>query len=108
MEEDFIVYISIFLKAFDKINHDKLFESLQSKGVNGKFIRTLVNMYKNLHYCVKTSSGTVSVYFPCNIQEDISSPNIFSLFIDQLSTLLREKNVDQEYSLTILSHIYYV
>jgi len=53
---------------------------LQSKGVNGKFIRTLVNMYKNLQSCVKTSSGTVTDYFPCNIgtrQGDISSPTIF-------------------------------
>jgi len=83
-----------FSKAFDKINHDTLFKSLQSKGVNGKFIRTLVNMYKNLQSCVKTSSGTATDYFPCNIgtrQGDISSPTIFSLFIDQLSTLLREK-----------------
>ena len=80
----YCLYID-FSKAFDKINHDKLFESLQSKGVNGKFIRTLVNMYKNLQSCVKTSSGTVTDYFPCNIgtrQGDISSPTIFSLFID--------------------------
>ena len=50
-------------------------------------------MYANLKSCVKLSSHCPTSYFPCNIgtrQGDISSPTIFSLFIDQLSNLLRK------------------
>jgi len=82
-----------FRKAFDKIDHHKLFQSFQNKGVNGNFLKVLVKMYANLKSCVKLSSNCPTSYFPCNIgtrQGDISSPTIFSLFIDQLSNLLRQ------------------
>jgi len=79
--------------AFDKIDHHKLFESLQNKGVNGNFVKVIVKRYANPKSCVKISSNCATSYFPCNIgtrQGDISSPTIVSLFIDQLANLLRQ------------------
>ena len=82
-----------FVKSFDTIGHHKLFESLQNKGVNGNFLKVLLKMYANLKSCVKISSNCATSYFPCNIgtrQGDISSTTIVSLFIDQLSDLIRQ------------------
>lgn len=88
----YCIYID-FKKAFDKISHVKLFQSLQRSGVNGKFLSVLSSMYKNLHSCVRTTlSGSTTDYFPCNIgtrQGDVCSPIIFSLFINELNSMLR-------------------
>ena len=49
-------------------------------------------MYGGLTACVKTDQGLTS-YFPCHIgtrQGCVSSPLIFTLFINDLVTLLRE------------------
>lgn len=84
-----------FKKAFDKICHVKLFQSLEQKGVDGKFLRILSKMYANIKSCVKLSSvKQTTEYFHCNVgtrQGDISSPVIFSIFINDLCSLLREK-----------------
>ena len=81
-----------FSKAFDRIQHKQLFHSLANKGIHGKFLTILKSMYGKLSVCVKTEKGLTN-YFPCNIgtrQGCMSSPLIFSLFINDLVTLLRE------------------
>ena len=90
-----------FRKAFDKINHFKLFKCLEKKGLHGNFLRILKAMYSNLQSCVKVSNNNHSAaksfaitdMFPCNIgtrQGDTTSSTIFALFIDELSALLRQ------------------
>ncbi len=82
-----------FSKAFDRIRHDKLWESLILKGIGGKYLRALQSMYSNLSACVKTTCG-LTAYFPCQIgtrQGCVSSPLLFSIFINDLSTLFRER-----------------
>ena len=74
-----------FRRAFDSINHEKLWDSLKRKGINseGKFIKIFQSMYRKLKSCVKVNEG-LTEYFECNIgtrQGCISSPIIFSLFI---------------------------
>ena len=91
-ERFYCVYID-FRKAFDKINHDVLFKSLLSKGVKGKFYCFLLQSYSHHRACVRTNCG-LTEFFPSNVgtkQGDITSPIIFSLLINDLSTLLREK-----------------
>lgn len=81
-----------FSKAFDRIEHQKLFHSLASKGIHGKFLDILRSMYGRLSACVKTEDGLTS-YFPCHVgtrQGCVSSPLIFTLFINDLVTLLKE------------------
>ena len=87
----YCIYVD-FRKAFDKINHNILFKSLQKKGIHGRFIHILKSIYSDLNSCVKTNKG-ITNSFPCNIgtrQGDKSSSTIFILFIDELSTLLRQ------------------
>ena len=81
-----------FKKAFDKINHAKLFECLENRGIHGKMLRILKSMYSNLRSCVKTPEGATPL-FPCNTgtrQGDVTSTTIFIIFINELCTLLRE------------------
>ena len=88
----YCIYID-FRKAFDKIRHDVLFRSMKQKGIDGKIFRFLLTSYSKLKSCVRTEHGLTD-FFPCTIgtrQGDISSPVIFSLFINDLCTLLREK-----------------
>ena len=80
-----------FSKAFDRIQHNQLFRSLASKGIHGKFLKILQSMYGKLSACVKTDNGLTS-YFPCHIgtrQGCVSSPIIFTLFINNLVTFSR-------------------
>ena len=82
-----------FQKAFDKIQHQKLFVSLLQKGVHGQFLNILKAMYSNLSATLRTDCGETCI-FPCNVgtrQGDVSSPLIFALFINDLCTLLREQ-----------------
>ena len=82
-----------FRKAFDKINHSKLFFSLEKKGVHGNFLRILRALYANLKSYIKVQNH-ITDFFPCNIgtrQGDKSSSTIFNLFIDELSALLRNR-----------------
>ena len=81
-----------FSKAFDRIQHNQLFRSLAKKGIHGNFLNILKSMYGKLSACVKTEQGLTS-YFPCHIgtrQGCVSSPLIFTLFINDLVTLMRE------------------
>ena len=60
----FYVLFIDFEKAFDNISHKKLFESLSSKGVNGKFLNILLEIYKKNNSSVKVADSCTS-YFPC-------------------------------------------
>ena len=85
-----------FQKAFDKIQHQKLFVSLLQKGIHGKYLAILKAVYSNLSATVRTNCEETSI-FPCNVgtrQGDVSSPLIFALFVNDLCTLLREKSDD--------------
>ena len=87
----YCLYID-FSKAFDRIQHKILFHSLANKGIHGKFLNILKSMYGRLSACIKTEHGLTS-YFPCNIGPRpgcVASSLIFTLFINDLVTLLRE------------------
>ncbi|XP_060562301.1 uncharacterized protein LOC132721934 [Ruditapes philippinarum] len=87
----YCIYVD-FRKAFDKINHNRLFVSLEKKGIHGQFMNTLKSLYTDLKSCVKLNNN-VTDFFSCNIgtrQGDKTSSTIFDLFIDELSVLLRE------------------
>ena len=82
-----------FKKAFDTLNHKKIFEMLRRIGVNGHMLNTLQLMYTDLKSCIKTKDG-VTDFFACNVgtrQGDITSTTIFSLFINELDILLRQE-----------------
>ena len=87
----YVLYVD-FKKAFDSIVHDQLFNILLKRGLRGKMFYILLDMYSNLRANLRVSDK-ITAPFLCNIgtrQRDISSPIIFNLFIQELSTLIRE------------------
>ncbi|MEW8544944.1 MAG: reverse transcriptase family protein [Candidatus Thiodiazotropha sp.] len=85
-----------FSKAFDRVDHLELFESLRRKGVTGKFMTLLVSMYSQLCSCVKLNNQSFTKYFSCNIgtrQGCKLSPILFSLFINDLIDDLKQSGV---------------
>ena len=89
------VYYIDFFKAFDSCTHTNLWNSLIRKGIraDSKFLCIFKSMYGQLKYCVKVSDG-LTRYFECNIgtkQGCVSSPIIFSLFINDMLAYLRDK-----------------
>ena len=59
----FCIFID-FKKAFDGIRHDKLWDALERKGIQGKFLDTIKSMYNKLKSCVKID-GNLTPYFDC-------------------------------------------
>ena len=76
-----------FSKAFDRIDHKILINSLIKKGFHGKILKLLIAMYSNLCYCVKIDNQKCTSYFKCNIgtrQGCKLSTILFILFIKDL------------------------
>ena len=84
-----------FKRAFDSIQHASLWYSLERKGIspNGKFLSIFKSMYSQLKLCVKVKDG-LTQFFDCHIgtrQGCVSSPIIFSLFINDLVSYLKSE-----------------
>ena len=84
-----------FRRAFNSINHEKLWDSLKRKGIysEGKFLNYFQSMYQQLKSCVKVSGG-LTEFVESNIgtrQCCISSPIIFILFINDLVSYLKSE-----------------
>lgn len=81
-----------FKKAFDTINRDALFLKLFKYNIKGSFLNILKDMYKEVLFAVKVSDGITDM-FQSKIgvkQGCILSPTLFSLYINDLSTLFDE------------------
>ena len=85
----FYVLVVDFQKAFDTINHFKLFSTKSRQRLNGNLLMILVSMYSKLKARIKIDNYHVTEPFACNIgtvQSDSTSP----LLINDLCPLLRE------------------
>ena len=102
----YVLYVD-FQRAFDCLVHYKLVSNMISKGANGNLIRLLMSMYEKLENYVRIpysplhlnrrensmSRDKIAGPFRCNIgtrQGDLSSPIIFSLYINDLVSHLRQ------------------
>ena len=88
----YVLYID-FKKAFDSLHHNKVFASLNKKGVQGKMFQMLLSMYSNLRTRIKIN-GKLSPPISCNVglkQGDPTSTTIFNIYINELYTDLKEK-----------------
>ena len=88
----YVLYVD-FKKAFDSLLHFKLFSNLADKGMNGKVLTVLISMYSKLRAHVKVEGNTITQQFNCNVgtrQGDLSSPIIFSLYINDLVQYIRD------------------
>ena len=75
-----------YRKAFDSIQHNKMWYKLMKYGINGKLFNVIKSMYCDLKSCVKMD-GHFSEYFSLKtglMQGEALSPMLFSLFINDL------------------------
>ena len=82
-------------KAFDKVHHPKLFAKLVEKGLPPIICRLLMAMYRNQEVNVKWN-GKDSNYFKIYNgvkQGAILSPQLFSIYIDNLFSTLRRREI---------------
>ena len=87
-----------FKKAFDLVPRESLWQVLERRGMLGRVLSSLQSMYKQDEACVLTSEGPTEM-FECNIgvkQGCPASPLLFSLYLDELETLLEDasENID--------------
>ena len=85
-----------FSKAFDRVNHTELINSLIRKGVHGKFLNLLIAMYSQLCTCVKLDNHKCSSQFRCNIgtrQGCKLSTILFTLFLNDLIDELKGSGI---------------
>ena len=82
-------------KAFDMVEWLELFEVLQARNMSPIFLRTLLYVYSNQSCNVKWN-GCLSRCFTVSNgvrQGAVSSPILFSLYIDQLFSVLRSSGL---------------
>ena len=96
-------------KAFDRINHGKLFIKLQERGVPSYLIRILYYWYS--HQTMQVRWGkTISTLLPVTNgvrQGGILSPILFNLYMDGLSRELEECKTGCMVGNQLINHLMY-
>jgi len=82
-------------KAFDSINHAKLWKRLAEIGLSSKFINYIKLLYSNLRTKVRTRAGESSFFkFKKGVMQGESlSPKLFTLFIDKLVEIMHKSDI---------------
>lgn len=96
-------------KAFDKINHWKLFEKLIYRNIPYVIVRLLMMWYCTQRFYVQWG-GTMSEPFKVKNgvrQGGILSPVLFNVFIDELSIMLNNANIGCHVNSKPLNHLFY-
>ena len=95
--------------SFDSIQHNKLWDPLLRKSVDGKILNVFKSMYEKLKSCVKCGNGLTD-YFNCTVgtrQGCVTSPIIFILFINDLVNYLREKCGNEIFESNEIEDVYF-
>lgn len=96
-------------KAFDRVNHQKLFLKLSQRGVPGSIIRILAYWYANQSMQVKWGNRVSTPFGVGNgvRQGGLLSPVLFNLYMDDLSDQLRDCRTGCMIGNTLVNHIMY-
>ena len=83
-----------YIKAFDRVKHNILFEILSERDLNDKDLRLEQDLYFNQHAVIKLDndlSGEVPIEIGVR-QGDVLSPDFFSIYSEMITRCLDEKN----------------
>ena len=96
-------------KAFDCINHWKLFKVLIDRKYPANVIKLLVYWYQEQCICVKWDGMTSDTFPVCNgiKQGGILSPKFFNIYVDVLSQQLNKVMVGCCMNGKVINHLYY-
>ena len=96
-------------KAFDRVNHQVLFEKLQKRGVPGYLVRILAFWYTNQKMAIRWGSIISDCFHVSNgvRQGGILSPFLFNLYMDDLSTKLKELYAGCKIANMVINHLFY-
>ena len=88
------VYVAFvdYKKAFDTVDRDKLWETLEKLKTSSKMINMIKAIYSSVQSCVRWGAK-FSEFFPCSLgvkQGCLLSPLMFSLFISEVADFVRE------------------
>jgi len=81
-------------KAFDRVNHVKLYTILNNSKVPKVFIRTIINWYSKLSANVKWNDCFSDIFYICSgvRQGGILSPLLFNVYVNIMITRLRSSD----------------
>ena len=92
-ESTFVTFID-FEKAFDKVDRRLMLLKLKYIGINGKMFNIIKSLYDN-NTCVVMLKEFVTPWFNASTgirQGDSLSPTLFSIYINDLAKVLKEKH----------------
>ena len=77
-------------KAFDRVNHSKLFCKLIDRGCPAFIVRILYYWYSTQKFTIIWCQGLSNLFTVCNgvTQGGILSPHLFNVYMDDLSVIL--------------------
>ena len=96
-------------KAFDRVNHRKLFEKLRSRGLPLYIIEFLSYWYASQEYVVKWGSSFSTSFRVTNgiKQGGLTSPILYNVYTNELNERLKESKVGCHISGVCVNHISY-
>ena len=103
------MYVTILdaSKAFDKVNHSKLFTKLIDRGCPSFIVRILYYWYSTQKFTVRWCHSFSKFFTICNgvKQGGILSPYLFNMYMDDLS--VNKLQIGCLYAGTIMNHMMY-
>ena len=96
-------------KAFDKVNHSKLFGKLIDRGCPAFIVRILYHWYSTQQFTIRWCQGFSSFFTVSNgvKQGGILSPHLFNVYMDDLSVNLNKLYIGCLYAGTLINHLMY-
>ena len=96
-------------KAFDKVNHSKLFGKLIDRGCPAFIVRILCHWYGTQQFTIRWCQGFSSFFTVSNgvKQGGILSPHLFNVYMDDLSVNLNKLYICCLYAGTLINHLMY-
>ena len=105
------VYVSMIdsSKAFDRVNHFQLFEKLLKRHIPRLIVRFLFMWYRSQSFVVKWENVTSETFKTSNgvRQGGVLSPNLFNVFLDDLSSKLASMRIGCFMNKVCFNHLYY-